>query len=158
MCAAGSACVNGACTTGTTPGRFTLDAYVATDTANANQLWQRAYAGPMTWAQAGAYCAALNLDGKTGWTLPLHTQLQTLVLKPSGLQSPNPPYCAPADDHVAFPSDIGSGSPGSFWCGDPIGTGAPDSVDTIDFTYGRTFPDDPTDSTNVLVRCTHAPI
>jgi hypothetical protein len=161
VCAAGSSCVNGACTSCTTSGRFVLTEGVAKDTANGNQLWQRGYGGPMTWADAATYCANLTLDGLTGWTVPMHDQLQTIVLNGSGLQSCGPKYpnlCCPSDDHAAFPADPGQPGLDGFWCADPIGTGCVGCVDVIGFAYGRTFVADPTDATDTYVRCTHAPV
>ena len=128
------------------PGRYDVRADVVVDTANGGRLWQRA-ADPALRSQpeAIAYCDSLVLGGEAGWRLPIVQELQTLRLKPSGLEG-GPQYCMPSIDQTAFPSTPAA----EFWSATVRDAG--DGLYT-EFDDGRTHPSDL--ATPMYVRCVH---
>lgn len=59
---------------------FRLDSKSIVRDESTGLIWQRTDDGQRrTWAEALAYCAALDLDGLTGWRLPDAKELQLLV-------------------------------------------------------------------------------
>jgi hypothetical protein len=94
---------------GAPPGRYTVSTDTVLDTVT-TLTWQRnAPATTYSWANAGAYCASLNLSG-TGWRLPTVKELQSLV---------DISAYGPAIDTVAFPSTFSSTPSTYCWSSSP---------------------------------------
>ena len=128
------------------PGRYDVRADVVVDTANGGRLWQRAVDPALrSQPEAIAYCESLVLGGERGWRLPIVQELQTLRLKPSGLEG-GPQYCMPSIDQTAFPSTPAA----EFWSATVRAAG--DGLFT-EFDDGRTHPSDL--ATPMYVRCVH---
>ena len=128
------------------PGRYDVRADVVVDTANGGRLWQRAVDPALrSQPEALAYCESLVLGGERGWRLPIVQELQTLRLKPSGLEG-GPQYCMPSIDQTAFPSTPAA----EFWSATVRAAG--DGLFT-EFDDGRTHPSDL--ATPMYVRCVH---
>lgn len=84
--------------------------------------WQQAESTKRRiWSDAGAYCAALDVDGR-GWRLPTVKELQTLV---------DETRQQPAIDAAAFPNT----SADEYWTSSPV-PGFPDMAWTVSFAYG----------------------
>ncbi|MCI5180337.1 MAG: DUF1566 domain-containing protein [Candidatus Electrothrix sp. AW3_4] len=86
-------------------------------------IWQQnGSASAMTWQDALAYCAELNLGGDTDWRLPNRNELQSII---------DYEQYGPAVDSTIFPNTIGT-----FW----TSTTQPDATDNayvVNFTSGR---------------------
>jgi hypothetical protein len=87
------------------PARYTATLTTVTDEVTC-LVWQRGVApGTYTWAQAAAYCTALDLDGG-GWHLPSRVELTSIT---------DFTRAGPAIDRTAFP-----GTPSAFfWTSTP---------------------------------------
>jgi hypothetical protein len=79
--------------------------YVVNDgvVADGDLTWQRAVdATQRSQADAAAHCAALVLDGASGFRVPDVHELQSLLLRPIGIKD-RPDACSPSIDQTAFP-------------------------------------------------------
>jgi len=93
------------------PGRYTIANGTVYDTKTL-LTWQQINSDKTyTWAEAGQYCATLNLEG-TGWRMPSVKELQTIV---DDTRYVPPPDVAPAVDACAFPYTPLA----SFWTSSP---------------------------------------
>ncbi len=127
------------------PGRYVVNGEIVRDSANAGRLWQRAVDGTLRTQPASvAYCASIELGGRTGWRVPTVQELATLKLRPEGLAGKD--SCYPSIDHAAFPDTPSA----EFWTSTVRDSG--DGLET-GFDDGRTHPA-PLDSA-FHVRCVH---
>lgn len=93
--------------------------------ASTQLTWQQtASTDRVTWNEANAACAALDLQGK-GWRLPNMKELQTLV---------DERQAAPAIDTAAFPDTPAEG----FWAATPL-VDAPNSAWFVSFDEGIAY-------------------
>jgi len=93
-------------------------------------------------ADAAESCAALELEGLSGFRLPAARDLQELLLRPIGIAD-RPDACLPAVDQRAFPDT----PPSEHW----TATARGDLAIYVDFADGRTHTADPT--ARFHVRC-----
>jgi formylglycine-generating enzyme required for sulfatase activity len=104
--------------------RYELAAGSVRDTQTQLTWQQPAPKDELTWADAAAYCDALELDG-SGWRLPSIGELQTLVDETRN----------PAVDAAAFPQTPSE----YFWASSTV-FGEPTRAWTTFFTNGSTYP------------------
>ncbi|HVU02832.1 MAG TPA: DUF1566 domain-containing protein [Polyangiaceae bacterium] len=145
---AGVTCAQATCSAGTMA--ISAGGGIVVDTGNGRRLWTRATRGPTTEPAAEADCAALNLEGITGWRLPASfAELGQTLLYPGGLQGC--PTCQPAVDQAAFPDTTA----GDYWTSHYNNGRA--GYDTVEFCDGRN--NYQTDGSGSLpYRCTHDPL
>ncbi|MEI6209510.1 MAG: putative Ig domain-containing protein [Desulfuromonadales bacterium] len=115
----------------------------ATD-GNTRLMWQRnGSAAAMTWAEAGAYCKSLTLDGFNDWRLPGLLELTTII---------NYGTANPAVDSAVF-----AGTRSEKYWTTHEGMGNKNSSPTlyagvVNFAYGEAYPQEKVAS--AFVRCT----
>jgi len=82
------------------PDRYAVHGAVVVD---GDLTWQRAVDPTQkSQADAEAYCATLALDGLSGFRLPDVHEVQSLLLRPIGIED-RPDACSPSIDQSAFP-------------------------------------------------------
>ena len=104
-------------------GRYTVSSGTVFDTKTGRTWQQASSATYYTWANAGPYCASLNLNG-TGWRLPSVKELQTLV-------DDTVPQFGPTIDLTIFPNTPGA----RFWASTLRASDSSYAWE-VDFTYG----------------------
>jgi hypothetical protein len=116
------------------PGRYAVQGRTVVDRTH-GLVWQRTedFAGRSR-ADAAAFCAALELDGLSGFRVPAVRDLQDLLLRPIGIAD-RPDACLPAVDQRAFPDT----PPAEHW----TATARGDLAVYVDFADGRTHTADP---------------
>jgi hypothetical protein len=131
---------------------YFFDQYSVVITDNRTQLlWQRGYAGNMTFAEAQGYCASLSLPPfASGWRVPSYKELLTLVDEHPHIESFGGVPSQKAIDPYAFwgtPAD-------NFWTSSFAGSSAFSAQGYVvtfkDGTGGRTDV-----TTPGYVRCVH---
>lgn len=101
--------------------------------------WERSVdLGGRLWADAGAYCDGLSLDGHDDWRLPTLIELVSLV----DFTQQNPSI-----DATAFPATPAD----SFWTSSPV-VGSPGDFWYVQFTTGFNYPGH-SDFLPIKVRC-----
>jgi len=88
------------------PNHYTIVAGEVTDNYT-GLTWQQTYStARMAWSAGPAYCAALTLNGHTGWRVPTLNELASTV---------NEALVGPAINRTAFPMTVFCGSTAWFW-------------------------------------------